>query len=174
MIGSTNLYWFCESTNHLLAFNEFISEREHTISTPISTSSSGLSPTQISIALFDSIILSKRDRGRLRSSVPAITLNRNPFSRLMSSSNPSSEFLWDTSEYLWRTASASTILDRENYRLDFGEGRDYLSIIKRIPGKLEESLMREPRMIQGVPRITDKSRQRVASRKPLPLPLREK
>lgn len=34
--------------------------------------------------------------------------------------------------------------------------------------------MREPRMIQGVPRISEKSKGKAGNRKPLPLPLREK
>ena len=58
---------------------------------------------------------------------------------------------------------------------DFGDGsgRSYHDIVTRIPAKLEEKLMKEPRMIQGVPRITERTQR--ASRKPLPIGvLREK
>jgi hypothetical protein len=140
-----------------------------------------MTPNQASITLFDNIILYKRDRSHLRPHIPTFTLSRNPFSRLSiaSSTTPvSSDFLSDTSEHLWRTASASTVSDRETYRdrTDFGEGpgRDYRSIVTRVPAKLDETLMREPRMVQGVPRITEKSRQQAHNRKALPLPLREK
>jgi hypothetical protein len=164
------------------AFNEFISERERTTPAPMSTSSSAaMTPNLASITLFDSIILAKRDRGRLRTPIPTLTLSRNPFSRFSSTTSippSSSDFLSDTSDHLWRTASASTASDSETYRdhTDFGQGpgRDYRSIVTRVPAKLDESLMREPRMVQGVPRITEKSRQQAHSRKPLPLPLREK
>jgi hypothetical protein len=140
-----------------------------------------MTPTLASIILFDNIILCKRDRGRFRTQIPTLTISRNPFSRLSSScstSSLSSDFLSDISDHLWRTASASTASDRETYRdrTDFGEGpgRDYRSIVTRMPAKLDETLMREPRMVQGVPRITEKSRQQAHNRKPLPLPLREK
>jgi hypothetical protein len=148
----------------------------------MSTSSSAImTPTLASITLFDNIILSKRDRSLLRPHIPTFTLSRNPFSRLSiasSTTSLSSDFLSDTSEHLWRTASASTASDRETYRdrIDFGEGpgRDYRSIVTRVPAKLDKTLMREPRMVQGVPRITEKSRLQAHNRKPLPLPLREK
>jgi hypothetical protein len=141
-----------------------------------------MTPTLASITLFDNIILSKRDRSHLRPHMPTFALSRNPFSRLSIASSttpsPSSDFLSDTSEHLWRTASASTASDRETYRdrTDFGEGpgRDYHSIVTRVPAKLDETLMREPRMVQGVPRITEKSRQQAHNRKALPLPLRER
>src|SRR5436305_11823833 len=140
-----------------------------------------MTPDLASITLFDNIILSKRDRGRFHPAVPTLTLSRNPFSRLsLASSTPplSSGFLSDTSDHLWRTASVPTASDRETYRdrPDFGDGpgRDYHSIVTRVPAKLDETLMREPKMVQGVPRITEKSRQQAHSRKPLPLPLREK
>ena len=138
-----------------------------------------MTPTLASILLFDNIILSKRDRGRLHPSIPTLTLSRNPFSRLSTiSTSTSSDFLSDTSDHLWRTASASTATDRDTYkdRTDFGEGRgrDYRSIVTRVPAKLDETLMHEPRMVQGVPRITERSKQQAHNRKPLPLPLREK
>jgi hypothetical protein len=175
------------------AFNEFVSERERTppISTTNSTSTAfpELIPVQSSIALFDAIILSKRDRGRLRPTIPTITLSRhNPFSRLIpaststpksSSSNPTT-FLTDTTEHLYRTAAASNTSERETYRVDFGEGRDYRTIVRRVPAKLEQSLMREPRMVSGVPLISERVKERSRARKPLPvllplpLPLREK
>lgn len=166
----------------IAAFNEFISERERTPPAPVSTpSSAAMTPTLASITLFDNIILSKRYRGRFRATIPTLTLSRNPFSRLSSASLTaplSPDFLSDTTDHLWRTASASTAADREYYRdrADFGDrpGRDYRSIVTRVPAKLDGTLMPEPRMVQGVPRITERSRQQAHSRKPLPLPLREK
>ena len=153
----------------LLAFNEFIAERERTSTSTIPAYTASPS-THTSIALFDSIIISKRNRGRLRTPIPTLTLNRNPFSTLLNSASAAApDFLCDTSEHLWRTASASNTSDRENYRTDFGDGRDYRTIVRRVPAKLEDVLMREPRMIQGVPRISEKSRQSVGSRKALPL-----
>ena len=152
------------------AFNEFISERERTAPAPMSASGFGLSPLLASITLFDSIILSKRDRGRLRTPIPQLTLSRNPFSRSTSNSTLAADFLNDTSDHLWQTAAASNTSDKENIRTDFGEGRDYRSVTTRTPARLDDSLMREPRMIQGVPRATGKAR----PRKPVPLPLRER
>lgn len=47
--------------------------------------------------------------------------------------------------------------------------------MSRVPAKLEERFMREPRMIQGVPRISEKSKSAAqGGRKPLPLALRER
>ncbi|KAL9115461.1 MAG: hypothetical protein Q9227_000782 [Pyrenula ochraceoflavens] len=159
------------------AFNEFIHERERNGATP---SASTLNPTPISnnIALFDSIILSKRNRGRIRSSLP-ITATRNFFSSTSSSrlntsapfpsaTTPSGDFLSDTSDHLWRSASATyTSSKADTFMTD---GRDYRSTITRVPAKLDPSLMREPRMVQGVPRISEKSRAFVGGggRKPLP------
>lgn len=167
----------------LLAFNEFISERECT--PPASTSSSSTS-VDTSVALFDSIILSKRNRGRLLPTarqLPGLSLSssRNPFSSRFSASAFSNvatppDFLSDTSDHLWRSASAITSATSTNSRTDFGDPtRDYREIVTRVPAKLEERFMREPRMIQGVPRISERSKNAaLGGRKPLPVGLREK
>lgn len=54
-------------------------------------------------------------------------------------------YLGDTSEHVWRTASVP--LPKGNFP---GE---YRSVVTRIPARLDNSLMREPRAIQGVPRM---------------------
>lgn len=92
-----------------------------------------------SIKLFDQIILSKKNRG-----------GRSFFSK------SSTDFLSDTSDHLWRTAAATP----PNARFP----GDYRAIITRIPAKLDPTLMKEPRAIQGVPRIP----QTKARRKPIP------
>ncbi|KAJ9642354.1 hypothetical protein H2199_004734 [Coniosporium tulheliwenetii] len=92
-----------------------------------------------SIKLFDQIILSKKNRG-----------GRSFFSK------SSTDFLSDTSDHLWRTAAATP----PNARFP----GDYRTIITRIPAKLDPALMKEPRVIQGVPRIP----QTKARRKPIP------
>lgn len=108
-------------------FNEFIHERE----------SNG--PNDPKIALFDQVILSKRNRGR---------------TSIFSKSK--TEFLSDTTDHLWRTAAANP-----------PKGKipgDYRSIVTRTPAKLDPTLMKEPRVFQGVPRINTAR----ATRKPIP------
>lgn len=56
-----------------------------------------------------------------------------------------SSYLGDTSDHIWRTASVP--LPKGNFP------GDYHAIISRVPARLEKSLMREPRAIQGVPRM---------------------
>lgn len=80
------------------------------------------------IKLFDEIILSKRNRGR---------------SSLFSKSTTS--FLTDTSDHLWRSAAAAPPTSR--FPGDLG------TVTGRVPAKLDPSLMKEPRSIQGAPRI---------------------
>ncbi|TKA63239.1 hypothetical protein B0A49_08011 [Cryomyces minteri] len=92
-----------------------------------------------SIQLFDEIILSKKNRGR---------------TSIFSKSN--TEFLSDTSDHLWRSAAATP----PNSRFP----GDYRQVVSRIPAKLDPTLMKEPRVIQGVPRIP----QAKARRKPIP------
>jgi hypothetical protein len=92
-----------------------------------------------SIKLFDQIILSKKNRGRT-----------SLFSKA------STDFLSDTSEHLWRTAQASPPSARFP--------GDYRQVISRIPSKLDPALMKEPRVIQGVPRVPPVK----ARRKPIP------
>ena len=94
-----------------------------------------------SIKLFDEIILSKRNRGR---------------TSLFSKSNTS--FLTATSDHLWRSASATP----PNTRFP-GDSR---TVSGRTPAKLDPALMKEPRAIQGAPRLqpaTKTKRKPVAS-----------
>jgi hypothetical protein len=97
-------------------FNEFIHERESTRA------------EDPSIKLFDEIILSKRNRGR---------------TSIFSKSNTS--FLTDTSDHLWRSASATP----PNSRVP----GDVNALSGRTPAKLDPTLMKEPRSIQGAPRL---------------------
>lgn len=97
-------------------FNEFIHERESTRA------------EDPSIKLFDEIILSKRNRSRT-----------SLFSR------SSTNFLTDTSDHLWRSASATLPTSRSPGNVKKATGR--------IPAKLDPALMQEPRAIQGVPRL---------------------
>ncbi|KAL8733360.1 MAG: hypothetical protein Q9166_002184 [cf. Caloplaca sp. 2 TL-2023] len=109
------------------AFNEFIRERElKAANDPF-------------VMLFDQIILSKHNRGRM-----------SMFSKLKT------DFLSDTSDHLYRSAAATP-----------PQGKfpgDYTSIITRTPAKLDPTLLKEPRVIQGVPRINTVH----ARRKPIP------
>jgi hypothetical protein len=81
-----------------------------------------------SIKLFDQIILSKRNRGRT-----------SLFSKA------STDFLSDTSDHIWRTAQANPPSARFP--------GDYRQVISRIPAKLDPTLMKEPRVVNGVPRV---------------------
>ncbi|GAB7365230.1 hypothetical protein MBLNU230_g6316t1 [Neophaeotheca triangularis] len=79
-----------------------------------------------SIKLFDEIILSKRNRGRSS----------------LFGSRAATSFLSDTSDHLWRSAAATP-----------PSRGDVKSVTSRVPAKLDPALMKEPRSIQGVPRI---------------------
>lgn len=139
------------------AFNEFICEREITSPSPEVASN---------IRLFDAIILAKRDRGKPTMSMSRLNSSfsrHNPFASKTSSGtsvslSPSSPeyFLQDTTEHLWRTATAP-ITSSTNLG-DAAQGRDYREIVMRVPARLEEGLMKEPRMIHGVPRISERMR----------------
>lgn len=118
---------YLQTLQQTQAFNEFIHERE---------SKRADDPT---VKLFDEVILAKRNRGK---------------SSFFHKTRV--DFLSDTSDHLWRTASATT----PNSRFP----GDYRAIISRIPAKLDPSLMKEPRVIQGVPRIPMAK----ARRKPIP------
>jgi hypothetical protein len=108
-------------------FDEFIRERE------------SKRPDDPTVKLFDEVILAKRNRGK---------------SSFFYKSK--ADFLSDTRDHLWRTASATP----PNSRFP----GDYRSVISRIPAKLDPTLMKEPRVIQGVPRIPVNK----ARRKPIP------
>ncbi|KAK3070412.1 hypothetical protein LTR53_010509 [Teratosphaeriaceae sp. CCFEE 6253] len=81
-----------------------------------------------SIKLFDEIILSKRNRGK-----------QSFFSK------SSISFLSDTSDHLWRSALATPPTSRLP--------GDRALLVGRIPAKLDPTLMKEPRSIQGAPRL---------------------
>ncbi|TWU78687.1 hypothetical protein ED733_005942 [Metarhizium rileyi] len=125
------------------AFNEFIHSRETTAA------------TDASIRLFDEILIAKKARGRpglssglsrlstIRQSHGASAFSLAAPSRAAPSKAPA--YLTNTSDHIWRTASVP--LPKGNFP---GE---YRSIITRIPSRLDKTLMREPRAIQGVPRM---------------------
>lgn len=92
-------------------------------------------PTAPSIQLFDSIILAKRARGR--SSFPGKGM-------FLKSSHSPATFLEDTSDHLWRSAAVPTPSAKFP--------GDYRSVVSRIPARLDVNLMREPRVLLGVPR----------------------
>ncbi|KAI9923990.1 hypothetical protein MW887_007448 [Aspergillus wentii] len=119
-------------------FNEFISERER------------INPKKKDprMALFDEVVLSKRNRGR--SSI--------------FSSRSVTDFLSDTSNHLWRTASATSFPPGSRNQQSISG--DYTRVITRAPAKLDTSLMKEPRMIHGTPRVSKTVN--TARRKPLP------
>ncbi|KAB8257423.1 AEX-3 domain-containing protein [Aspergillus pseudonomiae] len=120
------------------SFNEFISERER-------VNPKSKDPR---MALFDEIVLSKRNRGRTS----------------FFSSRMQTDFLSDTSNHLWVTASASSF--GPGSRGQQGLSGDYTRVVTRAPAKLDNSLMKEPRMIHGAPRVSKTANN--ARRKPLP------
>ncbi|KAL6714854.1 hypothetical protein ACLMJK_007114 [Lecanora helva] len=93
-----------------------------------------------SIMLFDQMILSKRNRGRA-----------SMFSK------SKTDFLSNTYDHLWRTAAATPPKGRI-------PGNDVRAVITRTPAKLDPTLMKEPRVLQGVPRMNTVK----ATRKPIP------
>ncbi|GKT57077.1 DENN domain-containing protein [Colletotrichum tofieldiae] len=129
------------------AFNEFIHERETH------------SATHSSIRLFDEIIMAKKARGR-----PGLSTGFSRLSTIRMSHGASSNasgfaapsklkiptYLGDTSDHMWRTASVPVPSAKFP-----GE---YRTVVTRIPTKLDPSLMREPRAIQGVPRAEQRTR----------------
>ncbi|EEQ83583.1 dDENN domain-containing protein [Blastomyces dermatitidis ER-3] len=118
-------------------FNEFISEREQ----------SSLSSRDPRVTLFDEIILSKRNRGRTSIFSGRMTTN----------------FLSDTSDHLWRSASATYIPSSLHQATN---SNDWKSAVARAPAKLDPNHMEEPRMIQGATRISKTTNN--ARRKPVP------
>lgn len=133
---------------HLLigaAFNEFIHERERL---PVSNPE---------IRLFDEILVAKKARGR-----PALSAGFSRLSSIRASHGASSGFngpsrqpkltgfLGDTSDHIWRTASVPVPTSKFP--------GDYHAIVSRIPTKLDPSLIKEPRSIQGAPRPEPKGK----------------
>lgn len=103
------------------------------------------------IRLFDEVIMAKKARGR-----PGITAGLSRLSTIRQSHGASvnapptrggkvPSYLSDTSDHIWRTASVP--VPKGNFP------GDYHAIISRIPARLDRTLMREPRAIQGVPRM---------------------
>lgn len=123
------------------AFNEFIHDRE------------AKPAGDAAVRLFDEIIMAKKARGRsgLSSGLSRLSTIRashgasamGPPSRGPQGKAPS--YLTDSSDHIWRTASVP--LPKGNFP---GE---YRSVVTRIPSRLDATLMREPRAIQGVPRM---------------------
>jgi hypothetical protein len=126
-----------------IGFNEFIHDRE---TTPASDAS---------IRIFDEIIMAKKNRGR-----PGLSSGLSRISTIRQSHGASAgvsrfgppargtrvpDFLSDTTEHIWRTASVP--LSKGAFP---GE---YHAIVTRTPSRLDRGLMREPRAIQGVPRV---------------------
>ncbi|KAH7321132.1 dDENN domain protein [Stachybotrys elegans] len=124
-------------------FNEFIHDRE---TTPASDAT---------IRIFDEIIMAKKNRGR-----PGLSSGLSRLSTIRQSHGASTgaprfappargnrvpDFLSDTTEHIWRTASVP--LPKGAFP---GE---YHAIVTRTPSRLDRGLMREPRAIQGVPRV---------------------
>ncbi|KAI1426356.1 dDENN domain-containing protein [Xylaria sp. FL1777] len=119
------------------AFNEFIHLRE---TQP---------PTNSEIRLFDEIILAKKARGKPAltsglSRLSTIRASHGVASGLPSKINKMPSYLTDNSDHLWRTAS----VPMPNAKFP-GE---YRAVVTRIPARLDPTLMKEPRSIQGVPR----------------------
>ena len=108
------------------AFNEFVHDRER---------SRAEDPA---IKLFDEIILAKRNRGR----APGLSFFSNKAAAAATS------FLTDTSDHLWRSASATPT----NARFP-ADTSVTIAMSGRIPAKLDPALMTEPRSIQGAPRL---------------------
>lgn len=115
--------------------NEFIGER---LRTP---------PDDPAVRLFDEVILSKRARGR-----PSIFSSRGSKSR-------AADFLSDRSDHLWRTAAATTPSSRQP-----AVNSTSSHTLGRAPAQLDPSLLKEPRVMQGVPRAAPGG----AKRKPVP------
>ncbi|KAK0732661.1 AEX-3 domain-containing protein [Apiosordaria backusii] len=123
------------------AFNEFIHERERQ---PASDPA---------IRLFDEVILAKKARGRPVFSAGLSRLSTLRASHGLTPSFPGGPnragakvqtYLGDTSDHIWRTASVPVPSAKFS--------GDYRSVVTRVPLKLDPSLMKEPRAIQGVPR----------------------
>lgn len=134
----------------MAVFNEFIHERE---THPASHES---------IKLFDEILLAKKARGRpnLSNGLSRLSVIRASHGASVSgpglsrhasrASKTSENYLTDKSDHIWRTASVPV----PNSKFP----GDYRTVVSRMPTKLDPSLMREPRTIQGVPRPEQRKR----------------
>lgn len=133
----------CTFLTTRIGFNEFIHERE-------------VKPAaDASIRLFDEILMAKKARGRTGLSTGLSRLStirashgaslQTGYYQPPSRSSKVPPYLGDTSDHIWRTASVP--LPKGSFP---GE---YRSVVTRVPARLDRSLMREPRAIQGVPRV---------------------
>jgi hypothetical protein len=160
------------------SFNEFIHERERDSTLPPDSSSHSSSaasngyhkPSSSTIAtsddpaikLFDEVILSKRNRGRT-----------NIFKK-----SHQTDFLSDKSDHIWHTATATPpqasrfpTITTSNLAGSGANGGTYSngdlatssSTTARTPAKLDTTLMKEPRSLQGTPRTQART-----NRKPVP------
>ena len=119
------------------------------------------------MTLFDEIVLSKRNRGRTS----------------IFSGRSTTDFLSDTSNHIWRTANATffppSSRSQQNISSDYGRGvrtrgtqrsntqsDSPTDNLPAAPANLDPSLMTEPRMIHGAPRVSKTAN--IARRKPLP------
>ncbi|KAI0376155.1 DENN-domain-containing protein [Hypomontagnella monticulosa] len=137
-------------------FNEFIHERE---------TKPAADPE---IRLFDEIILAKKARGKPGLSSGLSRLSTIRASHGVSASLPGLQipsrhgkqpsYLTDYSDHIWRTACVPV----PNAKFQ----GDYRTVTTRIPARLDPSLMKEPRAIQGVPR--PEQRRRGVLRKQVP------
>ncbi|KAH8821222.1 AEX-3 domain-containing protein [Xylogone sp. PMI_703] len=101
--------------------------------------------TNPSIQLFESIILAKRARGK------------SGF--FNSKAARSQDFLEDRSDHLWVSAAVPTPTAPFQ--------GDYKTVVSRIPARLDPTLMKEPRVYNGVPRI-DVDKKKKVGRKAVP------
>lgn len=117
--------------------------------------------------MFDEILVAKKSRGRtagISSGLSRLSTIRashgvsNSFPGVPSSRSRAPTFLTNTTDHIWRTASVPVPSAKFN-----GE---YRAVTTRIPAKLDPTLMKEPRAIQGVPR--PEQRKRGVMRKQVP------
>jgi hypothetical protein len=129
-------------SNDRIAFNEFIHERE------VQPSSSP------AIRLFDEIILAKKARGKPSfsslSRLSTIRASHGVANSIPMKATKLHGYLNDTNEHIWRTASVP--VPHAKFP------GDYRAVITRIPTRLDSSLMKEPRAIQGIPRPEQRKR----------------
>ena len=131
---------YIEMLGQTQAFNEFIAEREQKGASSLPE-----------IALFDAIIMAKRNRtGKFAAN---IQLGRNLFSG-RAPPITITDILSDTSNHQWRPIQAPT----NNERPELGaasKGRDYHDIISRTPAKLEDDLFRPAPKVPKIDKVPE-------------------
>lgn len=112
------------------AFDEFVSVRETK------------DPAAIShVMLFDALMTARRARTKnVRSSIVMSLSGRNPFAGRSHSGGVPAEYLSDTSTHLWKPVSTPKTSDKAELSVTALKGREYLKIVSRTPGKLEDVL----------------------------------